>query len=144
MGKFSDTVKQFTVDAGKNTDVVLRASVHELYKEVINPKLHGGNLPHDTGNLGRSVSVSKIAMPRVDTEEKKYSAGNNEGVINSVDAGDTIYIGFQANYAARQNFGFTGTDSLGRVYNQSGAHFIEKAEAKWPQIVKTQEARLAK
>lgn len=144
MSKFSDTVKQFTVDAGKNTDVVLRASVHVLYKEVINPKIHGGNLPHDTGNLGRSVAVSRTAMPRVDSEEKEYSAGNNEGVINSAEAGDTIYIGFQASYSLRQNYGFTGADSLGRVYKQAGAQFIEKAEAKWPQIVKSQEARLAK
>lgn len=142
MGKFSDTVKQFTVDAGKNTDVILRASVHELYKEVINPKIHGGNLPHDTGNLGRSVAVSKTAMPRVDSEEKEYSAGNNEGVISSAETGDTIYIGIQAVYGPRVNFGFTGADSLGRAYNQAGAHFLEKTEAKWPQFVKAAKARL--
>ena len=142
MGKFSDTVKQFTVDAGKNTDVVLRAAVTDLYKEVITPKSQGGSLPHDTGNLGRSLSVSKTAMPRVDSEEMEYAGGQGEAVITTVEAGDTIYLGFQARYAARRNYGFTGTDSLGRAYNETGDHFVEKAAAKWPQFVKAAEARL--
>ena len=29
-------------------------------------------------------------------------------------------------YAARVNYGFKGSDSLGRKYNQKGSHFIER------------------
>src|SRR5690554_6024411 len=132
MGKFSDAVREFTVTASKNSDVVFRNSVDELYKEVIRTKLHGGNLPHDTGNLGRSVAISKHAMPRVDTEALEYDTQDNSPVVFSIDAGDTVYIGVQASYGPRMNYGFVGTDSKGRTYNQSGNHFVEKAADKWP------------
>lgn len=144
MGKFSDAVREFVVISGKNADVVLRNSVDELYKEVIRTKMHGGNLPHDTGNLGRSVAISKHAMPRVDTETLEYDTQDYSPVVFSVDAGDTVYIGVQAAYGPRMEYGFVGTDSKGRTYNQSGNHFVEKAADKWPQIVKAQEARFAK
>lgn len=144
MGKFSDAVKQFTVDASKNADVIFRNSVDEVYKEIIKTKIHGGNLPHDTGNLGRSVTVSKTAMPRVDTETLEYDEVDYSPVVFSVDAGDTVYIGVQASYGPRMEYGFVGTDSMGRNYNQAGNHFVEKAADKWPQIVKAQEARFAK
>jgi hypothetical protein len=54
--------------------------------------------------------------------------------------GKPVYLGVQAIYAPRQNYGFVGTDSLGRTYNQSGAFFVEGAGAKWEQFVKEAEA----
>jgi hypothetical protein len=36
-------------------------------------------------------------------------------------------FGSDLSYAHRQNDGFKGTDSIGRVYDQEGAHYIEKA-----------------
>lgn len=56
--------------------------------------------------------------------------------------GETLYIGFQANYARRMNYGFVGEDSLGRTYNQSGFGFVEKAAARWPFIVDAAAAKV--
>ena len=56
-------------------------------------------------------------------------------MIARADLADTVVIGMQAGYAARMNFGFVGPDSLGRVYNQSGSHYMERAVNMWPELV---------
>jgi hypothetical protein len=53
-----------------------------------------------------------------------------------------VYIGWQAAYSRRLNYGFAGEDSLGRTYNQSGYGFAEAAAAKWPQIVQEQAMKM--
>lgn len=45
-----------------------------------------------------------------------------------------IVISNRVEYAARINFGFTGKDSLGREYNQRGAHMVEQVIAEGPAI----------
>jgi|TARA_R100000479_G_scaffold176487_1_gene131342 hypothetical protein len=97
---------------------------------------NGGNVPIKSGNLARSALAQVGSMP----ETKEVPSGGFTGselgpVLLNWDADETLYIGFQAKYAARQNYGFTGEDSLGRTYNQSGFAFVEKAVAKWPFIV---------
>lgn len=39
--------------------------------------------------------------------------------------GREVYTGME--YAARQEFGFRGTDSLGRTYDQQGSHYMKRA-----------------
>lgn len=147
MGSFSATVKKFTIDAEKNTTLIFRDAAYKLAKEVITPRAGGGRndigpsasggfLPSDTGNLGRSFSVSTTSMPKIDAGSASY-LGNAEVSfsISNAKAGDTLYMGFQAAYAPRQNYGFVGTDSLGRTYNQTGNYFVENAGAKWQQFV---------
>lgn len=145
MAGFKDTVKQFTVKAMDNADVIFRTAVDDLYEEVVRTKRKGGSMPHDTGNLGRSVSVSKTGMPPVDREERTYPnrTGTNGALIQGSGVDDTLYIGVQAAYGPRMNYGFVDNDIKGRKYNQTGNYFIENAEAKWPQFVKNAEARLA-
>jgi hypothetical protein len=45
-------------------------------------------------------------------------------------------------YARRLNYGFTGTDSLGRQYNQRGYFFVDLAAQRWQQIVTANVNRL--
>lgn len=135
MGTFSATVKQFTIDAKENTSLIFREAAASLAREVVRTKSAGGFLPHDTGNLGRSFAASTTDMPQINQAEAEYGAVNTEFVIAGVDAGDTLYMGFQAAYAPRMNYGFVGTDSLGRTYNQSGNYFVENAASKWQQFV---------
>jgi hypothetical protein len=56
-------------------------------------------------------------------------------VAASMKAGDTATFTYTAAYARRVNSGFTGQDSLGRTYNQQGAHFVENAVDQWPALV---------
>jgi len=52
-----------------------------------------------------------------------------------------IRWGWTAPYADRINYGFTGTDSLGRYYNQAGVHFIEYGEGLAKRIARDEAKR---
>lgn len=119
---------------------LLRNSVQALAKEASTTIPNGGRVPVKTGNLGRSVVVDTKPPQIIEGLAKgDYSLG-----IAGIKPGDTIYIGYQAAYARRMNYGFVGADSLGRVYNQAGFGFAEATAAKWPEIVAAQAAKIGK
>lgn len=127
--------------AGVSSDgltALLRNSVQALAREASTTIPNGGRVPVKTGNLARSVVV--------DTKEPQIieglAKGNYSLGIAGIKPGDTIYIGWQAAYARRMNYGFVGADSLGRVYNQTGYGFAEATAAKWPTIVQAEAAKL--
>lgn len=139
MASFSAQVKQLTTEAKENTGLIFATAVQKLEREVkLNRKTGGGLTPADTDNMIRSIVTQKNVMPRVDTELKEYTEVSFS--IMPSDIGTPVYIGVQAVYGPRQNYGFVGTDSLGRYYNQTGAYFVEGAGAKWEQFVKEAEA----
>lgn len=139
MASFAAQVKQFTTDAEKNTGEIFASAVYKLEFELKRNRKNGGGLtPVDTANMIRSIRTSPDAMPQVDTELKEYA--ETSFTIGPHHVGKPVYIGVQATYGPRQNYGFVGTDSLGRSYNQTGAYFVEGAGAKWQQFVKEAEA----
>lgn len=91
-------------------------------------------VPFQTGNLYKSLLASKDAMPP--TSEGPFTGSNVGLVAATLTAKQFVFLGYQARYARRVNSGLVGADSLGRVYNQSGAHFVEGAVKKWPRIVR--------
>lgn len=119
---------------------LLRNSVQALAKEASTTIPNGGRVPVKTGNLARSVVVDNKPPTVIDGLAKgDYSLG-----IAAIKPGDTIYIGWQAAYSRRLNYGFVGDDSLGRTYNQAGYGFAEAAAAKWPAIVATEAAKIGR
>jgi len=115
---------------------IIQSAVNKLVDEVTRGKEKGGLMPIDTRNLAKSLLASSSRAPSVIKGKTDFdNASTTELVILGHEAGDTLWLGFQAAYAARVNFGFTGTDSLGRSYNQTGAFFFESAAAKWPEFV---------
>lgn len=117
---------------------LFRGSVQELAKEASRTVNEGGRVPVKTGNLSRSVVVDNKPPKNIEgLATGDYSLG-----IANIKPGDTVYLGWQAKYARRQNYGFVGTDSLGRNYNQAGFGFAEATAAKWPGIVQAQAAKL--
>ena len=126
--------------AGSDTllTALLRNSVQGLAKAAATTIPNGGRVPVKTGNLARSVVVDD-KPPKV---IEGLATGDYSLGIANIRPGEPIYIGWQARYARRQNYGFVGTDSLGRTYNQSGYGFAEAAAAKWPQIVRAEAAKL--
>lgn len=105
-----------------------------LGRELIRTRDDGGALPKVTGNLARSL-LAQIGQS-VSISSAESFAGTDVGAV-AVQAmlGDEVFFGYQAAYARRQNYGFVGADSLGRVYNQTGANFVERAINMWPAIV---------
>lgn len=127
--------------AGKTEDAMtalLRNSVQGLAKAASTTIPNGGRVPVKTGNLARSVVV--------DTKEPQIIEGLTTGDyslgVAAIKPGDTIYIGWQAAYSRRQNYGFVGADSLGRVYNQTGFGFAESTAAQWPVIVQAEASKM--
>ena len=134
MASFTESIDAWVAQTKERLDAVHGRSVELLGEELAKTKPEGGRVPFMTGNLARSLLASKSGMPN--TTDGPY-AGSNIGLIAAtLKADETVYIGYQAKYAARQEFGFVGNDALGRTYNQSGNHFVEGAIAEWPAIVK--------
>ncbi len=132
--KFTESINAWVSQTKERIDAVHARSLELLGEELAKTKGEGGKLPFLTGNLARSLLASKQGMPNV---ADGPFAGSNIGLVAAtLKADETVFIGYQAIYAARMNFGYVGADSLGRVYNQQGNYFIEGAVAEWPNIVK--------
>lgn len=56
-------------------------------------------------------------------------------MLATLSIGQTFFYVNNAKYAMRQEFGFTGVDSLGRSIHQPGKFFVRKTIAQWPAIV---------
>lgn len=55
--------------------------------------------------------------------------------LASYDLGDYMRFAWTMEYARRIELGFTGTDALGRNYNQPGRHFVGKNAARFKSFV---------
>lgn len=65
--------------------------------------------PYDTGFLRGSVRVSTQAMPPINPEKGTgslpFGEGNVTATIAGAQLGDTLFVGFTANYAVYQEYG---------------------------------------
>ena len=130
---FSQAVDDWASQTEDRLDAVYARSVELLGEEMAKSRNEGGRVPFLTGNLTRSLLASKSGMPNV--SDGPFGGSNVGLVAATLKAKETVWLGYQANYSFRQNYGYVGADSLGRVYNQQGAHFVEHAVANWPTIV---------
>lgn len=134
MASFSEAVGNWASATERRLSAVHKKAIEKLAMEMTRTRAEGGNVPVVTGNLYRSLLASTAAMPK--TAEGPFAGSNVPSVIATLRMNDTVWLGFQAVYARRINFGFVGADALGRAYNQQGAHFVERAIALWPKIVR--------
>lgn len=134
MASFAEAVGAWASATERRLSAVHKKAIEKLAMEMTRTRAEGGNVPVDTGNLYRSLLASTTGMPK--TAEGPFAGSNVPSVIATLRMNDTVWLGYQAKYARRVNFGFVGADALGRVYNQQGAHFVERAIAMWPQIVR--------
>lgn len=138
MGKsFTAQVGEWAAQTEKRLEAVFRDSAQTVANEMRKPKGGGGNMPVKTGNLRRSLLASTASMPGIRPGVTNFP--DNDTQINLVIAGatlgQTIHLGFQAEYARRMEYGFTGKDALGRTYNQAGNGFVRLTAQRWQQIV---------
>lgn len=84
--------------------------------------------------------VNAIPPPLREGETPSVFRGKDLGAelsvtVSTIKLGEVFYYVNNADYAMRQNYGFAGTDALGRQYSQPGKFFLEKTLALWPKIV---------
>lgn len=100
-----------------------------------------GNLPVDSGFLRASLmgvigeGTFTATEPPKDGSGFSYDAGQINLVIAGSKLTDTITVAYTAAYARRMEYGFKGTDSLGRKYNQPGRAFVRLAAQQWGRVV---------
>jgi hypothetical protein len=137
LGQFTASVKAWALKSEQRMTAVFRTAAQTIANEVRIPRAAGGNMPVVTGNLRRSLLASTSPLQGATQGGSEFA--DNDGQINAVIAnatiGEVVYLGFQAAYARRLEYGFVGQDSLGRTYNQAPAAFVRSAVQRWPQIV---------
>lgn len=103
MASFAATVGQWAQKVEGAIEAVFKEAVSQL-----NQLVPVG----DTGFLRSSLMASTTAMPTLNRANPGMSVPADLGdmllVINSADLGDTIYLGYTANYAAYVHYGARG------------------------------------
>jgi len=135
---FAAAVGKWSSQTGARLTATRRRAIELLAEEMSTTKPNGGRVPFLTGNLARSLLASTSGMPK--TSNSPAMGGNVGAITATLDIRQPVWLGYQAAYAKRRNYGFVGADALGRVYNEPGDHFVEHAIDSWQQIV----ARAAK
>lgn len=149
-GSFTAQVEEWVTEVKGGLLAIVQESTQEIVELIKKPVGAGGNMPVDTSFLQNSLQGSASTMPLIRPDHTGSgqapmtgNAAEIEALIANMKIGDTLYFGFTAVYAMRQNYGFAGTDSLGRNYNQQGRYFVELAVQQWPQLVEKYQRRLA-
>jgi hypothetical protein len=101
--------------------------------------------PIDTGYLRSSLTLGKNgAIPAGPMAE--YGSNQNDqnilSVISTLKVGDRVSLVYNATYARRLEYGFTGMDSLGRNYNQAGRFWIRAASSRFVSIMRAAATRV--
>ena len=129
----------FRISSVNKMRAILKQSVHDVVNIAQTPKGHGGDMPVLDGYLINSlVSTLNDTIGSSDGKPDKSGAGSNASVeltISEMELGDQAIFAYTAAHGPRQEFGFSGQDSLGRTYNQPGNHFVGNATDQWVKIV---------
>lgn len=129
MSKFAASIKRFEIKTKEKVEVIFKESVQEVFAIAQTPKMQGGRMPVLDGFLRNSLE-SRLNGTTVMTGDVSY-----EAAIAGFKTGDVIEGGWTREYARRQEYGFVGADSRGRVYNQAGNFFVRNAVLQWARIV---------
>lgn len=106
MASFSATVGAWAEKVPNALEVVFKEAAQELVSQLTELA------PVDTGFLRSSLMASTTAMPQLTRANPGVPVQADLGdivlVINGADLGDTIYLGYTANYAAYVHYGTRG------------------------------------
>lgn len=112
-------------------DLLFREAAQELVSEL------NSLVPIDTGFLRNSLMASTTAMPAL-TRENPGGPGPDSMaeivlVIAGAEAGDVLYLGYTANYAAHVHYGANG---------RPGRPWVAMVAQRWESIVATKAAEV--
>lgn len=118
------TEKRMLKVATDSISDVMKAAMTSAQGITVGGALIEGRIPVVSGDLINSLVSNGNA-----------GAASYATVIAGMELGDVLNFVWNIEYAARAEFGFTGTDSLGRSYQQAGWHFVGQNAARWPEFV---------
>ena len=138
--KFIADVSRFADKTADQMLLVARQSIDDVVRIAQTPVAKGGNMPVDTGFLRNSlvVELRNAEAAKGTPDDGKESNTSLDAVtlgLSSMQLGDPFSVAWVAEYALRRHYGFKGTDSLGREYNETGMLWRDNAAQKWSRIV---------
>jgi hypothetical protein len=138
---FASQVEQWVRDTEKRMIAVFRTSASMVIAELQLTNKQGGLNRIDLGTHLASLQVGINTPPQSAIKKATgmpsapFNMGAVDAIIAGAEIGDTIVASYGMAYSLRLEYGFEGTDSLGRVYNQKPYAFVRTAAQRWPQIV---------
>jgi len=143
MGEFQNAVLAWQDKAMKHANLVLKYAVQELIEDIVKTIPEGGRMRVDTGFLRASLRA-QLEVPimqvitKPDGEEGSYPLDVAEVTltINRMQIGQTLHVGFTANYARYREFGANGQppDAFVRTHTAAWQNYISRAAARVRQM----------
>lgn len=138
--RFAKQVEQFGITTKKKITKVFHLSTIRLIDEMQRTRQEGGHLPYKEGYLRASLVATINAAPPMPDRTKGASSNVYRpkalyAQVRKAVPGDRIALSYTMEYARRLEFGFSGTDSLGRSYNQAPVGWTRLAAQQWKGIV---------
>jgi len=132
--RFANEVDSWVQETKKRMNAVFRLSTQKMIT------IMQENVPYRDGFLRASlvVLVNQDPPPPNKSQEDglgQYTEAYMQLAIANADAGDRIVAAYTMEYARRLEFGFTGTDSLGRSYSQPPRGWTRAAAQQWKAVV---------
>lgn len=146
---FSSTVQDWVRETERRMIAVFRTSASMVIEQMQLTDTEGGLNRKDLGHHLASLQVGINTPPQdaiqkaPDTPARPFAIGAVDATIAGAELGDTVVASYGMAYSLRLEYGFEGTDSLGREYSQKPYAFVRTAAQNWPQIVE-QATELAK
>jgi hypothetical protein len=113
-GKFASQVEAFADKSKRRQLAIFRESVQRVSHESNTPQAQGGKMPVDTGFLRNSQGASLTGLPATGAQPVEL-------VLLTTKVGDTIWVGWTAEYAK---------------YMEARYAFMRSAAQNWQFIVK--------
>lgn len=123
MGDFALAIDAWVTKTGDKAEKIVAHSITEFSARVV------VRSPVDTGFFRSNWRIGLGPSPTGPVEAFAIAPGP---------LGSTYYLVNATAYGRRLEHGFTGTDSLGRHYNQPGRGFVGITVVEWPEIVREQ------
>lgn len=130
MTTFQAVVGGWAQDVLGAVETIFKESCQELVTQL------NALVPVDTGFLRNSLRASTTAMPVLslaNNGQVNIPAGEIMLVIAGADIGDTIYLGYTANYGAFVHYGANG---------QPGRPWVDMVAQRWASIVAAKSAEV--
>jgi len=132
--RFANEVDEWVQQTEKRINAVFRLSTQKTIRHMQE------NVPYRDGFLRASLVVLVNQDPPPPNKSDKdgmgeYTDAYMQVAIAGAVAGDRITAAYTMEYARRLEFGFTGTDSLGRSYNQAPRGWTRMAAQMWKKFV---------
>lgn len=140
------TTRGFSSAVNKWTKATIQRSEEAFQIGILDFFIHlRDTTPIDTGYLRSSLTVGKNGQIPAGPNAEYGSVYNDVralDVIGTLKLGDRVTLVYNAPYARRLEYGFTGYDSLGRFYNQAGRFWITAAGKRYVSIMRAAATRL--